>query len=264
MPPTENNDAPTIDDSAQDGEPGQGSDQATVQDSQQQTSQQTQSQQTQREPRMMTPRSLAAIKEKERNRGKKMLRSELNDRAKKAGFASWEELEQAALTTKQPTAPVVDPQDARQVDRTRDINRKLSVAEKRARVAERRLAELETREKLSHAAIRAGVQDVDYAIELMKRQLRGKSQEELANFSEDKFFAETLKASHPYLYQVQQRPAQTAPSQTSRNPPAPGPKQVQQTKSNEEQDKRDARKMTRDDYLKTLKQYGLTDPSTMM
>lgn len=232
----------------------------------------------------MSSRTLADLKNKERAKGKRLAMSELQERAKKAGFASFEEMERAAARARQSNArsepdrqPVrtsngqPNKQDKRWdkereqlLEQTRQLNRKHSTEEKRRKAAEKKLESMEAEKLLERAAIRAGVQDVDYALELLRRKLKAMSPEDMAAFDETKFFKEDLRTSHPYLYGIQERPATTGPgAQTAPKGPQQ-PNAVKKDQAEEGDKKRDARNMSQDEYTKLLKQHGLTDPRSLM
>ena len=110
------------------------------------------------------------------------------------------------------------------------------------------------------AAQGAGVQDVDYAVTLLRRDLKKKSPEELTESKAETYFGTDLRKSHPLLYVVETRPADTSPAAatgtngtngaapTTRQP-APGDTQA------------NARDMSQDAYQALLKKHGLTNPS---
>ena len=58
-------------------------------------------------------------------------------------------------------------------------------------------------------ANRCGVQDVDYAITLLRRHCEKMSEADLAAFNDEEYFRTTLKKERPYLYEAQTVPATT-------------------------------------------------------
>lgn len=241
--------------------------------------------------------AMAKIKREEREKGRKAAMLELDAQAKRGGFGSWDEMMKAAAmakknggsnrnTTQQvKAAPVAQPaptpvpaQEARFVDRAarraekereraleevRRLNRARATEEKRRKDAEKRVEAMEAEMALRTAAIRAGVQDVDYALELLRRKINGKNVEELRGFSEDDFFVKELRSSHPYLYGVTDIPANTtAPVEATKarvtttvqakptSMPAP-------TNGNSMMD---ARKLSPQEYTDLLQRHGIKNP----
>lgn len=223
---------------------------------------------------------------------------ELEAQAKKAGFGSAEEMMKAASqfkrsgkqgspqrtstsTSKVEVKPAAQtpPSDARPVDRAvrradrerekaleevRRLNRARASEEKRRKDAERRLSALEAEMSLRTAAVRAGVTDLDYALELLRRKISGKTADELKTFSEDDFFAKELRTSHPYLYGVTEQPANTsAGGNAPRETPKPATK-LQEPATSGSTNGTDARSLTPDQYQAMLKRYGIKNPSLGM
>ena len=236
--------------------------------------------------------AMAKIKREERERGRKAAITELETQAKKAGFSTWEEMMQAARSMKD-TAARTAPQRqeasstpnesaspeyqraARRAEKEREraleevkrLNKARANEEKRRKEAEQRVQAMEAEMTLRTAAVRAGVQDVDYALELLRRKINGKSADELKSFSEDDFFAKDLRSSHPYLYGVTDVPANTAPnaSKDAPKPPAPVGKPTSMPAPNPGNGGNgssiDARKLSPQEYTELLQRYGIKNPS---
>jgi hypothetical protein len=101
------------------------------------------------------------------------------------------------------------------------------------------------------------VKDVDYALALLQRQLQGMSQEELAKFDEDKFFTESLRKTHPYLYGESVQPVTTSPTGDPKAPPTPpAPRAPTPPPGGTKK----ASEMTRTEYYERLNKLGLTPP----
>lgn len=212
------------------------------------------------------PRSaMAALKREERERGRKAALEEMAANAKKLGYASVEDMMAAAKIAKkmrprarttevkpveQPPAPAGSHEELRRLNRARAREEKLRKA------AEARSQALEVEMELRTVAVRAGVKDVDYAIELLRRETRKMSPEQLQAFNEVTYFEKDLKKSHPYLYGTTDTPAHTAPGADPDAPPpapkAPTPPPGPQL---------DARKMSREEYQKALRDLKIKDPS---
>lgn len=239
--------------------------------------------------------AMAKIKREERERGKKAVLAELDAQAKKAGFTTWEDMMKAATTkptvqktsVRPATQPVEKAQAAtpaptgndrafrraekereRALEEVRRLNRARATEEKRRKDAERRVQAMEAEMTLRTAAVRAGVQDVDYALELLRRKINGKSADELKTFSEDEFFAKELRSSHPYLYGVTEIPANTSSQVAPKDapkPPAPTGKPTQMPApaptGNGGGSMVDARKLSSQEYSELLQRYGIRNPS---
>lgn len=241
--------------------------------------------------------AMAKIKREERERGKKAVIAELDAQAKKAGYSTWEDMMKAATTMKKatpkvnvqrpaaPQAQQAQPQqtgapnierNARRAEKEREraleevrrLNRARATEEKRRKDAERRLQAMEAEMTLRTAAVRAGVQDVDYALELLRRKINGKTADDLKTFSEDEFFVKELRSSHPYLYGVTDVPANTAASVAAKDapkPPAPAgkPTQMPAPSSNGTNGGSavDARKLSPQEYTDLLQRYGIRNPT---
>jgi hypothetical protein len=232
--------------------------------------------------------AMAQIKRDEREKGRKAVQLELEDRARKAGFSNLEEMEMAAKRARnqqQPRqqAPVqITPQTAnastsvpsernlrraekerdRALEEVRKANRSRAAEEKRRKDAEKRVASMEAEMSLRTAAVRAGVRDVDYALELLRRKIQGKSPEELRAFNEEEFFAKELRGSAPYLYGVTDSPVNTQTAATAAPPPAKGvpstmPAPQPGAQQNGHGDPVDARRLSGEEYSKLLSKLGV-------
>jgi hypothetical protein len=243
--------------------------------------------------------AMTKIKAEERERGKKMHNAEMNRRAQALGFKTWEDMEAemarkkaratrgaAPVATPKPATrtaprePEIDPNDPdaeakrrsarrrekeRYKEQLRVTSRARAQEERKRKEAEKRVASLEVEMQLKTVAIQHGVKDVDYSIELLRRELRAMDPAKRASFDEKKFFSDKLRNSHPYLYGTIEAPAHTAPTpivqQTTATPattPTPATKPTQATGPN---GTLDARKLTPDEYSALLKKHGLTNPS---
>lgn len=113
---------------------------------------------------------------------------------------------------------------------------------------------------LREVAVKTGVRDIDYAVRLLTRHLEGLSEEEIAKldggkgFDEAKFF-EGLRGSHPYLFGEVTKPATTGTGAGNAPPP---PKPGAAAQAQQEGNKTDARKMSREEYQELLRKRGLS------
>lgn len=235
------------------------------------------------------------IKEAERERGRKLALQSLDEDARALGFKDYAAMKEAAVRKNKRvkrertratvqgqdrqmrvTRPEPDTQDDADVvkhprkmakyerqlqaytEKVRRQNRALAHEARRARELERELDRSRAETLLRETAVRAGVQDVDYALHLLRRKLSKQTESELQKFDEEKFFVEELKSKHPYLYGVRETPATTGAGPQDAAP-ANG---SQPTQANGDSGRLDVRKMSREDYLAELKKRGLQDPST--
>lgn len=214
---------------------------------------------------------VAKIRREERLKGKKLAQSEFAITAKKLGFASVEEMTEAAKRGKKatpaaqpakpkPTQAKVEREKQEWEEERKRLLRRSAISEKARRQAQRERDQAVVDSELRVAAIRAGVQDTDYALHLLRRDMKGKTAKDLESFDEEKFFV-GLKKSHPSLFAVETRPATTGngsnPETTSKPPPT-AKETTKQTTSNEIVD---ARKLPRDEYEKRLQSLGVQNPA---
>lgn len=144
----------------------------------------------------------------------------------------------------------LDKQSAANVDLSQQV--KKSNALNRRFKAERQAAEAEM--LVREAAARVGVRDIDYAMRLMTRDLQGKSEKDLAEFSEEGFFS-GLREGHPYLFGEVSRPATTGNGAGAAQGSPPNPGAAQQGAA--QGGKVDVRTMSQEDYRKHLASRGL-------
>lgn len=227
--------------------------------------------------------SMAQIKARARAQGRReataAMESKMAGFAKFLGFKSLEEMEstdpeewrkrQASAVAKPAAAPstarvksrgssALERENARLLEEKKRLNRLRSVEERKRRSLERELAAKDAESELRVAAIRAGVQDVDYALHLLRREMSSKSPEEISKFDEGVFFGTELRRNHPYLYATEVVPANTgAPTDGNKAPPPPAPPTTESAGA-------DAKKLSREEYVAVLKRKGLTDPSVGM
>lgn len=218
-------------------------------------------------------RALQARLSEAKASGMKAALTDLDKRAREAGFASVDAM--FSHVVKEPTKPakpeIPEPPRA-PLDRNdrkamaqyqRDVERYRREAEKakaladqahrQARDLQRKLHAREAQSELEKAAMAAGVKDIDYAVSLLKRSLEGKSEAELKVFDEGKFF-DNLRTERPYLFGEMVRPATTGTgSSVPTTPPTPG--QVEQRTGAAGQV--DARKMKPEEYNEYLRRKGI-------
>jgi hypothetical protein len=223
---------------------------------------------------MIPTDAMGAIKREEREKGKKQAYEELETRAKAAGFESWAAMETAlkalpkpstkpapeppsAVEEAKPKADEPDPEKIRLQQEALEAKQKAEQEAKQNQKLRNELLKQQAQNDLKLAAISAGVKDVDYALTLLKRELKGKSAEELQSFDEKKFFSETLRSSHPYLYAIEERPATTASGGANGAPPPPskGKEPIAPTNGAV-----DARTLSRQEFDELLRKRGITPP----
>jgi hypothetical protein len=99
---------------------------------------------------------------------------------------------------------------------------------------------------------------------LLRKEMAGKSVEELNEFDEDKFFSEDMRGKYPYLYAQEAVPATTAPSgYAGHQQGAPTPAMPEEGNGDRDEGV-DAKRMSQDDYKALLRKRGLSDPSVGM
>lgn len=227
--------------------------------------------------------------------------AELERKAKKAGFKSLEDMfaktgkrggqrqreselptagaqsrssQPAARAGDAPPAPVAPSEERasrrlqkdleRTVEERRKANRARATEEKKRLALQRELDDTKVRNALMLAAVKNGVKDPDYAVELCRRHYEALPNEaQQATFDENAFFATELRKTHPYLYGVEERPANTSPgSEPGERGAAPKPAGKDQTPPPNPNGKKDARQMSHTEYQKELETRGLMMPSS--
>lgn len=241
------------------------------------------------EPKVLTIPSSAMknLKAEERERGRTDALRALDVEAQGLGFANHAEMKAfvqqtragappAAPVPAQPAKPAAEPaqdpsslasQKERELTVARDkaldekkrLNRANAKTERENRQLKQQLIEQEVSTELKLAAKDAGVVDVDYAVEVLKRSIKGMSEAELQGFDEGKFFREQLRQSHPHLYQVEQRPVTTGTGNAPTAKPGAPSKTVD---PNAASSKVDAKAMSPQDFQALLRKRGLSDPAT--
>lgn len=233
------------------------------------------------------------IKDKARKQGESAARAAMEKRAKELGFNS---LDEALTALKKPGTESSTQQKKKDqnmagktTSRSSDLRRRRNrdarkqrleqrKAEKTAREKERAVQKWRNEEKRRRAAQKknqalraemelrtlahqAGVQDVDYAMNLLARELKGKSEAELKEFSEGDFFT-GLKTSRPYLFGEREQPATTGTAGAEQvaggAPPEPGAGQTETDEATSSQF--DGKKASDDEYHQRLQELGLTAP----
>jgi len=223
---------------------------------------------------------IGRMKREARERGKREAMNLLEEQAKAAGFSSLAEAFKTMADARKAPAAVVETQTAtpaskiadqrmqRELDRRektiQETQRKLRLEEKRRKEVQRFADQREVEQSIREQAILAGVQDVDFAVELARREARQivnsvppeKVEEALRAFDERKFFAD-LKGKRPYLFGEKIVPASTGAETDASTaaPPAPTPGKV--TDAAAKSDQVDARKLTRDEFQARLQALGL-------
>lgn len=222
--------------------------------------------------------AMAKIKQQERERGRRGALKELDQTAQALGWKDFEDMKRNAKRTKgeapaprpeqrqaapQPQSP--KPSQPRSTDQRvtqlqeerRKALRSRAQVEKRLKQIEHEKLAMEAEMELKIAAVRCGVKDVDYAVALIKRETQSMSSGQLDQFDEQRFFADTLRKSHPYLYGETVVPANTsAPTEGQGAPPPPASPPV--AKDGEgKPGVVDANKLTRDEFDKLLRSRGL-------
>lgn len=248
-----------------------------------------------RDPKVVTipTQAMTRIKQAEREKGKKLAHQEFDARVKALGYDSWEALETAAaakVSAMASTPPLATPPESnvapqqtesrqpptqsppdhdverrdlqraleQSVEEKRQLNKQRASEEKLRKSLEKQLDAQQAEHTLRLAAAKAGVQDIDYAMHLLKNKLANKSESALEGFDEDAFFSKDLRASHPYLYGVETRPASTS----AQSEPTPAPAKTRQVEAVAKEN--DARKLSREEFDARLRKMGLSRPELGM
>jgi hypothetical protein len=222
--------------------------------------------------------AMAKIKQEERERGKRNALKERDAEARTMGFKDYEDLKRFASTkgnstqakpqqkpaqapvqqtTSQPVSRHNDQRIQQLQEDKRKANRARAQEEKRRKQVERQSLEMQAEMELKMIAVRCGVKDVDYAVALLKRQTTAMTKEQLNTFDEDKYFHETLRQTHPYLYGEQVLPADTSATPVQGAPPPAAPTSKEVTKEVTSNGMIDAKTLTRDEFNKMLVSRGL-------
>lgn len=237
----------------------------------------------------MTADSLRNVEKSARDKGARQAKSEADRRAKALGYESYDamiatleaEKRGQPVPTKKPQQQQQNRQpqqqqqrndrpnnnrNDREMERLRADNQRLTKSlngeTRKRRQTEREKAQLEADMILREAAIRAGIKDVDYALHLLKQDMKAKTDEERKSFDETAYFS-GLRESRPFLFGVEKKPASTtptpkpAPTPAADTAPAGGPP-PEGEKPNGGGDSKDAREMTQEAYHKRLRQLGIT------
>ncbi len=122
-----------------------------------------------------------------------------------------------------------------------------------------RLAQQQTEMELREIAIKTGVTDLDYAMTLLRRELKGKSAEDLKDFKPGDFF-EGQREARPYLFSEVKVPATTGTEDGAATPPPQTPAAAAQTAANGA--KVDATKMSQEEYDAYLRKRGWSKNAT--
>jgi hypothetical protein len=228
---------------------------------------------------------MSKLKAEERDKGRRMVIEDFDAKAQANGFKDHDDFMAAVArlartkpqqqptepksgTNQQPTEPQQQPQAsmseeerAKYLSNVRRVNRARAREEKRRRELERELERKDVERLMERAAIRAGVQDVDYAMTLLNRKIQSMSPEEAKQgFDEEKFFNEELRKSHPILYGTETRPATTGTHGSAEPPKAPKPGEAPPGKEGDN-GMVDARDLSGEDYQKLLEKMGLSHPA---
>jgi hypothetical protein len=234
--------------------------------------------------------ALKTIKDEARAKGRREALDELDEVARAAGFESHAdalkklgEINKRPATQPAPTKPAptqetttmpkkdqqpqngkaADPKAAREAQRLADERTKIrkdwKASERRNRELKRQLDAKEAEKDLIIEMTQVGLQDLDYGMRLLTRELAGKSEEEISKYDRKAFF-EKLRADKPYLFAEKVVPATTGTNGTKQDGSKPvAPPAGQQVVQSAESKQIDATKMTKEQYQARLKELGL-DP----
>lgn len=229
--------------------------------------------------------ALGKLKAEQRERGAREVMSSLEAKFKAAGFSNLDEALAAAAVArngggKQNTQPAPSKAAAptfesetssigqqpsknerKQVERLarerEQFAKRYAQEQAQRRRLQRTLEATEAEMALRETAASKGVRDVKYALHLLRNELEGKDEAELAAFDEGKFF-DNLRASQPYLFGETVVPATTGTGVGSA-PAAPKAGTVQAAQG--QAGVKDARQLSSDEFQKLLRARGLNTMS---
>ncbi len=245
----------------------------------------------------LSQQTINRMRQEEREKGKRSALRELDKEAQAMGFKDHADLRAAAARMKGRAAPPTgaaatseEPADAdatapnkrpapvsadrsalkweKQVaqltEEKRRLNKAVAAGTKRTLELQRNLDAEQAANQLRLVAVREGVHDVDYALELLTRAYRGKTEKELASFDELKFFKEDLRKSHPFLYGIVAEPAgQRVEAAKDGNPagtPVPGKKEIVAPNGKSLRERMLSGEIKADEYTRLMRERGLVDP----
>lgn len=217
---------------------------------------------------------VARIRRDERRKGAQARELEL---AKELGFDTIDAMKEAVRATKgkKPAAPAPAARGPKAVPATKvekeraeweaekkALLRRSSLAQRTATIARRERDNALVESELRVAAVRVGVVDQDYAIHLLRKQMKGKTAKELESFDEIKYFT-GLRETHPHLFMVETRPITTGNGQATNDGASakPAPKPGAQTQADVDGKTVDAKNLSREEYEKRLANLGVANPS---
>lgn len=161
----------------------------------------------------------------------------------------------------------LEQENARLIEEKKRLNRLRAQAEKREKAAQRELQASQAEVQLRMTAFGVGIQaeaDVDYALNLLRREVQGKTTKQLEALDERKFF-EGLRETRPYLFGVETRPAETGsgpPAQpVIQKPPMPGQKPSGQRQNEAPTGRVDALTMSPKELEAHYRKMGITPPN---
>jgi len=219
--------------------------------------------------------AFATIRRKSEEKGRRRAEAEFQQKLKSLGVSSFEELDsklsqstqkkankQAANDNGRRSNDQDDSGKGQWIDQKKRILARLGQEIKKRKEAEDARDKADVIKDLSIAAAYAGVRHIDFAIDMLNKQMKGKSEQELSGFDENKFFS-GLKQTHPFLFHAEQQLATTAPTGSETTAPAAG-STVTVTQKAVDDKTIDARKLSQDEYQALLRKHGLTNPAAMM
>lgn len=229
--------------------------------------------------------ALGKLKAEQRERGAREVMNSLEAKFKAAGFSNLDEAlaaaaaarsgsgkqntqtapRKAAAPTTEASAPTGDQQlgksERKQVERLQrereQFAKRYAQEQAQRRRLQRTLEATEAEMALRETAASKGVRDVKYALHLLRTELEGKSEAELSEFDEGKFF-DNLRSSQPYLFGETVVPATTGTGVGSA-PAAPKAGTVQAAQG--QAGVKDARQLSSDEFQKLLRSRGLNTMS---
>jgi cell division protein FtsB len=213
---------------------------------------------------------MAEIKKREREKGARLAVAEF---AKTLGFESPDKLGEAlkarAQQPQKGASGDTDKQIAKLNARITELetqNKALAgekaTWERTARRHKQSLKDKDVEMEIRAAALKQGVTDPDFAVELVRRHAGKLDPAAQKDFDVEKFFGD-MKETRPHLFAVTEVPATTGPGgkkdREAGGAPPPAPKKQEQQQVDDAMP--DARKMKPDEYNAQLAKHGLKNPA---
>lgn len=140
----------------------------------------------------------------------------------------------------------------------RELNRQYKAEQRKSKQYEEEKEQILAEHELNLKAARAGIEDPEYAVRLLMKEVQGLSEEELEKFDEDKWFRETLREKKPALFADAPAKPATTGAPVSGKTASPAKVLQEQAKGA----RRHAREMDASEFEAAKRKYGI-DPDRL-